>query len=587
DIETYSSCGLNELPKVINEEDSVIMICMMLHWKDDSRPLKQICLVDIKTALYLCWITITSNLDLIIRNMIGLSLWKKPISYISLNGYRNRCQEELVRQLLKRLYPCSKVEKESSLKFYLKLCGLESKADMPFNRLYNYYSEAKECSSDITARNMYEVANYCIIDALYCQELVVKCNVINDYREVASIAHVSLFDSYYCANEMKVQNLLGAYAFKHDIVFSTRVRKNIEKEKYPGAYVFSSKKGIEMKRPVTKLDFALLYPSLIMAYNLFSEKIILNEGEADIAQKNKNNLHKIEFLFNDRTLHACCLNSKQFTLKVYMNTFYGKARNSELTGRITSAEQYNINLVTDYITKKSFRIKYGDTDSLYLTCPDEYYKKCDEAFARRELSKEAYWTEMVKITIKIIDNFRNKVNAFLKIKNGTSYLKMAYEEVLFLVCFISKKKYFRVAHKEIVNFKPKKLFTKDIGTVKQGQTELFKFVGEKIIREAMDINNICMINQIVKNTLKEAKYKQWNFGQFIVIATCKPKFSDIAKELNIEIDISHYLEQTVGLCACFINNDKSYQPPSLYKIMQLKDLDKKEKQIDIYSQKRS
>src|SRR5437763_1798301 len=55
-----------------------------------------------------------------------------------------------VRTYFKRLYPRSEVEKESSLKFYLKLCGLESKADMHFNRLWNYYSEVKELSSDIT-----------------------------------------------------------------------------------------------------------------------------------------------------------------------------------------------------------------------------------------------------------------------------------------------------------------------------------------------------------------------------------------------------------------------------------------------------
>src|SRR6266498_5240559 len=40
----------------------------------------------------------------------------------------------------KRLYPRSEVKKKSSLKFYLKLYGLESKADMHFNRLWNYYS---------------------------------------------------------------------------------------------------------------------------------------------------------------------------------------------------------------------------------------------------------------------------------------------------------------------------------------------------------------------------------------------------------------------------------------------------------------
>ncbi|CAG8568222.1 2602_t:CDS:1 [Dentiscutata heterogama] len=63
------------------------------------------------------------------------------------------------------------------------------------------------------------------------------------------------------------------------------------------------------------------------------------------------------------------------------------------------------------------------------------------------------------------------------------------------------------------------------------------------------------------------------------------EFPDNAKELNTEIDISHYLEQTVGLCARFINDNERYQPPSSHKIMQLKDSDEKEKHIDAYSQK--
>ncbi len=42
-----------------------------------------------------------------------------------------------IHACFKRLYPCSEVKKESSLKFYLKLYGLKSKADMYFNRLWN------------------------------------------------------------------------------------------------------------------------------------------------------------------------------------------------------------------------------------------------------------------------------------------------------------------------------------------------------------------------------------------------------------------------------------------------------------------
>src|SRR5579871_114071 len=88
------------------------------------------------------------------------------------------------------------------------------------------------------------------------------------------------------------------------MVISTRVPENKEKGKYPSVYVFPPKKGIEARRPVTELDFASLYPSLIMAYNLSPDKIILSYREADIAEKNRNILHKIEFPFNNRIVQA-------------------------------------------------------------------------------------------------------------------------------------------------------------------------------------------------------------------------------------------------------------------------------------------
>ena len=65
------------------------------------------------------------------------------------------------------------------------------------------------------------------------------------------------------------------------------------------------------------------------------------------------------------------------------------------------------------------------------------------------------------------------------------------------------------------------------------------------------------------------------------------EFANIAKEFNMEIDISYYLEQTVGMCIRFINEDDSFQPPLSDKIMQIKDSDKREKEIDNYSQRKA
>jgi DNA polymerase elongation subunit (family B) len=119
----------------------------------------------------------------------------------------------------------------------------------------------------------------------------------------------------------------------------------------------------------------------------------------------------------------------------------------------------------------------------------------------------------------VVKKLRDQINAYLKIKSGTFYLKIAYEEVLFLVCFTGKKKYFGVGHKKVVDFKLKNLFMKGIDTVKQGKSQLLKFIGEKIMRKAIDINNTRSIHEIVKDTLKKARNKEWDFNEFIIMGT--------------------------------------------------------------------
>ena len=49
-IEIYSSWKMGGASNANYEEDVVFMICIMVHWKDDPKLLKQICLVDVKTA---------------------------------------------------------------------------------------------------------------------------------------------------------------------------------------------------------------------------------------------------------------------------------------------------------------------------------------------------------------------------------------------------------------------------------------------------------------------------------------------------------------------------------------------------------
>ncbi len=118
--------------------------------------------------------------------------------------------------------------------------------------------------------------------------------------------------------------------------------------------------------------------------------------------------------------------------------------------------------------------------------------------------------------MKVMKKLRDDVNTYLKIKNRLTYLKMAYEEVLFPVVFTGKKKYFGILHKEVPNFKPKKLFIKEINTVKQGKSQFFKIIENRIMWGAMNINNNRTLHEIIEEVFKEAitNPNQWNWSVY-------------------------------------------------------------------------
>ncbi|GBB95092.1 hypothetical protein RclHR1_24740003 [Rhizophagus clarus] len=299
---------------------------------------------------------------------------------------------------------------------------------------------------------MHEVAKYCIINALSCQRLMVKHNAINKYREVASVAFLSLFDAHYFAGGMKVCNLLSASAWQRGILTSMISSQQTETGKFPGAYVFPPVKGLKNRRPVTGLDFASLYPSLIMTYNLSPDKIILSQEHAVSVEQSDKKLHKIEFLFNNNLQHAWSvqynnipeekdlyvivleyLSAKRNELKRRLAPLKAKKEDMdlvissmgkdskspfflrELAGGVTSTGRRNIKLVADFVKSKGFQIKYEDTDSLYLVCPEEFFQKCDTAYDNSNgLSKEEYWSQMVNISMGVIERLCDEVNDFFR-----------------------------------------------------------------------------------------------------------------------------------------------------------------------------
>ncbi len=108
--------------------------------------------------------------------------------------------------------------------------------------------------------------------------------------EVAKLAFTPLKASFLNADGMKVRNMVARFAFQRGFAVpmtSTSsdlrlddIRVLEEFEKYPGAYVPEPHKGISFT-PVSALDFASLYPSIIMAHNLSPEMIVANPQDID------------------------------------------------------------------------------------------------------------------------------------------------------------------------------------------------------------------------------------------------------------------------------------------------------------------
>jgi hypothetical protein len=115
-----------------------------------------------------------------------------------------------------------------------------------------------------------------------------------------------------------------------------------------------------------------------------------------------------------------------------------------------------------YLHIVGFWYDNGDMDSLYLVCSEEFFQKSDTAYDNGNgLSKEEYWSQMVNIFMGVIERFCDEVNDFLRNDNGSSYLKMGYEEVLFPVVFTEKKKYYGILHTNKPNFN-NKLFIQEL-----------------------------------------------------------------------------------------------------------------------------
>lgn len=245
-----------------------------------------------------------------------------------------------------------------------------------------------------------------------------------------------------------------------------------------------------------------------------------------------------------------CADATQRGLKVLANTFYGESGNFRssvytllVAAGITLSGQLSLKSVYAFVTSLGFKVHYGDTDSLYLSPPDslfidfrrEYHEQLTARFdtideptcARVDLAafvaiRTDYWTKKVETTMTCVNVLAEQVFDFLIARQGTLFLKMAYEEVCFPTALCGKKKYFATEHKGVVNFSAPSPFIRGIDIIKQGQTPIAIELGMEFMNEARSVSNVKTLLTLAEEKIRKFYEMPLDAAKFAQMAKYNP-----------------------------------------------------------------
>lgn len=387
-------------------------------------------------------------------------------------------------------------------------------------------------------------SNAVLAECLFKYSQYLKENQLSGSLPVTSLDYSSLYPS-----------LIMAYNLSPEFLITDEQRANELRSKYPihdidFTYNFETFTGEKRSRQVrawtVRHDESLrentrfgLYPTILK--DLFAQRKQMKVGLA----KHKKTKERLEDALTKEELDASdeykeCLfglkysDTKQKALKVYMNTFYGELGNKNsplfilaLAGGITSSGQDNLKRVKKFIEEGGCRVYYGDTDSLYFSMDNRLYYDIHRAYFCEHQDKQRYSTEMVEFTFTSIDTLNKAVNDFLFHNNGTRYLNMAYEEVLYPVAFLARKKYYGIAHEGIVNFRPQSMFIRGFEVKKRGVSAILCILCNAIMWDSMSLDCCQTLRHLVETKVDYMFTRKWEIEDFVATALWKPEKQNV------------------------------------------------------------
>ncbi|KAK4538200.1 hypothetical protein CDCA_CDCA16G4225 [Cyanidium caldarium] len=272
--------------------------------------------------------------------------------------------------------------------------------------------------SDLQAGNEHtrrRLAVYCLKDAYLPQRLMEKLLALTNYTELARVTGVPLDWLLSRGHMVKVVSLLHRKATRVGLLVPDLPRKQGDSggggdsgPQYEGATVIEPKKGF-YRMPIATLDFASLYPSIMMAHNLCYSTLV---RESDVKRLRPEDYVRsplghcfvrptvrkgilsviLEELLQSRKVAKRdmaaatepflkeVLNGRQMALKISANAVYGftgastgKLPCMEISASVTAFGRQMIELTKNAVESMypGAEVVYGDTDSVMVKFGDD------------------------------------------------------------------------------------------------------------------------------------------------------------------------------------------------------------------------
>lgn len=125
-----------------------------------------------------------------------------------------------------------------------------------------------------------EVGKYCVQDTALCNKLMTKLDIWTGLCEMGTICNVPLFSLYTQGQQFKVYSQVYKFCMAKNIIVEKDGYITKENERYVGAHVFDPVPGVYDK--VVPFDFASLYPTTMIAYNIDYSSLVDDSVKNDI-----------------------------------------------------------------------------------------------------------------------------------------------------------------------------------------------------------------------------------------------------------------------------------------------------------------